>query len=80
MNQCLSPAIVIPPGGTYSDTLRMIVGSQDDFFNEIGTTDSIVEYRLIWYQAVGSFDMNSYPFGKEVPREQRVSNAFTLTR
>ena len=79
-NACLSPPVVIPAGGTYSDTLQMVVSRQDGaFYDEIISADSGRRYRLIWHQALASFDDKARPFGPDLPIEQRVSNPFVLT-
>jgi hypothetical protein len=81
MNECLSPAVVIPAGGTYSDTLRMFVDSNHgDFYNDLVSSDGNRHYRLVWHQALSSFDSRGYPFGEKVPIEQRVSNPFVLKK
>jgi hypothetical protein len=78
-NACLSPPVVIPTGGSYSDTLHMVVAPWDStFYGELGRSDTSRRYRLLWHQALGSFDPNARPFGSELPREQRSSNAFAL--
>lgn len=80
-NACLSPPVVISAGDTYRDTLQMVVAEQDgEFYNEIISADSGRRYRLIWHQALSSFDDNARPFGPDLPIEQRVSNPFVLKK
>ena len=79
MNECLSPPVVIPAGGIYSDTLHLIVDrTHRDIYNALSSSNGSRRYRLVWHQALSSFDGNSRPFGRAVPLEQRVSNPFLL--
>ena len=78
-NQCLSLPIVIPPGGSHSTT--MTVESSADSRVESRTSDRRIgtgTYRAVWYGLYTSFDMNQYPFGDELPVDQRVSAPFEI--
>jgi hypothetical protein len=79
-NLCLSPAVVIPPAATYSDTLHVMIAPSDGIFlPELVAGGDTTRYRLIWHQALSSFDASARPFGPAVPIEHRASNAFVLT-
>ena len=69
---CLSAPVIIDPGGVFYDTLRLLALPEDE--------DTLPEgvYRLIWDIALTSFDRDSFPLGKALPTELRVSNAFVL--
>jgi hypothetical protein len=76
---CLSPAVVIPDGQSYSDTLTVFAG---DYGSRTypqfsgGHIDGV--YRLRWDRALSSFDAYRSGFGSKVPLEYRVSNEFVL--
>jgi hypothetical protein len=79
MNECLSPPVVIKPGESYSDTLGLVIQEyQKEIYPEVRRSGSTRRYRLIWHQALASFDANARPFGPSVPIDQRVSNPFQL--
>jgi hypothetical protein len=78
MNECLSPPVVIAPGAVYRDSLGIMLGRQDREVYEQLVAARSLEVRLDWQQALTSFSAEKYPFGPQLPLEQRVSNAFTL--
>lgn len=78
MPDCLSPPIVIADGQTFPSTVHMwgaVPGTnhypQLDGGNPGGT------YRIVWINALSSFQ-DHLPFGEQIAREYRVSNAFEL--
>lgn len=76
---CLSPPIVIEPGQTYTDTLRLFAGhpSNNTYPKfEVGDVDGI--YRLVWHQVVHDYDEDRQGFGDPLALEERISNAFVL--
>jgi len=74
---CLSiPPIIVQPGETLVDTVRVFAGFPD------GNTIPVFEqddpegvYRLVLFP-LSPFDSSPHPFGEELPFEARVSNAF----
>jgi hypothetical protein len=80
-NGCLSPPVVIAPGGTYHDTAGVHISSQDGrFFTELTSAEPGTKYRLVWHQALASFDAKHTggSFGRALAIEHRVSNEFEL--
>ena len=78
-NGCLSAPIVVPPGGSFTDTL--VVSSRTDVPRNAGTVQAEVppgSYRMVWYQVLTSFDPELRPFGGELPVEQRASAPITI--
>jgi hypothetical protein len=77
MNACMSPPIVVPPGGEHTapiyvhDNSGGVVGPARRL--ETGT------YRVVWTGVLTSFDANKPGFGPELPIEQRVSAPITIT-
>jgi hypothetical protein len=76
--QCLSPAIEVQPGATWTDQVHVFAGlpgsnnrPQFAFEHPQGT------YRLVLEPLV-SFDPDRYPFGPSLPLEQRISNSFDI--
>jgi hypothetical protein len=78
MNECLSPPVVIAPGAVYRDSLDVMIGEQDREVYDVLVESRALDVRLDWQQALTSFSARKYPFGPQLPIEQRVSNAFTL--
>jgi len=70
-NACLSPPIVVPGNGAYTDTLT-IVSSGDQGAIEPGM------YRVAWFNILTSFDPEARPFGEELPIERRVSKPIAI--
>lgn len=80
--QCLSVPIVIPPGGTFADTLDLVLHLQDTLHHPLLTprADLDGEFRLVWHELLSSYDAAARPFGEEIPLDARVSGAFRLRR
>lgn len=77
-NACLSPPVVIAPGSTYSDTVRVVISPQDPQLYASIDTAPAGSYRLVWYSALSSFDDDARGFGQPIPIGHRVSNRFTF--
>jgi hypothetical protein len=79
---CLSEPIVIASGDTYADTLHVILHPQDSVINTwlVPAAPLGGQYRLVWHQLLTSYAPNDYPFGEELPLDERVSQPFQLRR
>ncbi len=76
---CLSPPIVVEPGASFSDTLQVwgaLPGASTPM--QFDREDPSGVYRMVWKDVVSSYDRDQYPFGTEIAKEYRVSNAFDL--
>jgi len=77
---CLSPPIVIPGGQQYHHKLQLFAGyPAGNVYPRFETPGINGQYRLVWHYVLSSFDGRTYPFGEELPLEQRLSKPFTLT-
>jgi len=74
---CLSPPIVIEPDEVYETTLR-VVGCLEGNCGPRRRPISFTPVRILWGDALSSYDDGAYPFGELIPLEERVSNRFTL--
>lgn len=77
MPACLSPPIVVPPGGEH--TSRIHVHEHAD--SVLPRRERMIEsgtYRVVWTGVLTSFDANKQGFGPELPLEQRVSAPITI--
>ena len=79
---CLSEPLIVEPGGTFSDTLEVILHPQDTVAQPLLTplVDLDGTYRLVWHQLLRSYDPASYPFGEPLPLHERLSGTFRLRR
>lgn len=78
INGCLSPPIVVPPGGEH--TARIFVHERSGavlYPRGRGLLESGT-YRVVWHGVLASFDASARPFGAELPLEERVSAPFTI--
>lgn len=79
VNGCLSPPIVVPPGGTLDSVLSLWGappgGNVGPEFND---TIFAGRYRLVWWNLVSHYDARSPGFGDSIPLQYRVSNEFGL--
>jgi hypothetical protein len=75
MNACLSPPIVIPPGGEH--TARFLVHQHT---GAVTHREPLVSgtYRMVWTGVLTAFDSNEEGFGPELPLEHRVSAPITI--
>jgi hypothetical protein len=81
LNQCLSPPIVIEPNATFAGTLRVWGAPPgSNTYPQFDVDDPSGTYRIVWDDALSSFDADSYPFGAQIPLEARISNRFTLRK
>lgn len=79
---CLSPPIVIEPGSDFSATVKVWAAYPSDnhrVYPRWPDTRVAGEYRLVLHSMVFAYDPDQYPFGPDVPRAVRTSNAFLLT-
>lgn len=78
MNACLSPPIVVPPGGEHTARIYLhehsggVITPRGARMIESGT------YRVVWTGVLTAFDPNARGFGPELPLEQRVSAPITI--
>jgi hypothetical protein len=80
-NECLSPPIVVAPGGTLTDTLRVL--STEDVVSDPGPIRDRIEpgtYRVVWFNVLTAFEPMVGSFGPELALEQRVSGPITIER
>lgn len=76
---CLSPAIEIPEGESYDNILQIHAGLPSSDIEPRFEVDEIEGiYRIVWIDVLESFDPDSYPFGEQIPLEQRLSNTFEI--
>lgn len=76
---CLSPPIVVPPGGTRRFAMRVgagVPGSPVEPKWPFADVDG--EYRIVWGQFLSSYREDRTPLGSLLPADQRVSNRFRL--
>ncbi|HYI10179.1 MAG TPA: hypothetical protein VEK57_14055 [Thermoanaerobaculia bacterium] len=73
MNACLSPPIVVPPGGEHTARIYVHEHSGGVIYPERGRMIESGTYRVVWSGVLASFDANAKGFGPELPLEQRVS-------
>lgn len=74
---CLSPPVVVPPDGEYTDTVRVLSGP--NMYPQLRVADIEGTYRLVWHGVVHSYHGDAPGFGTALPREERTSNEFTLS-
>jgi hypothetical protein len=75
---CLSPVIGIPSRSTFSGSVPIFAGYPgSNFYPKFELSDPQGIYRLVLHP-LSSFDQNAYPFGPEIPLEDRISNEFRL--
>lgn len=77
MAACMSPPIVVPPGGEH--TARLYLHDRAGAVPEpVGGKLVSGTYRVVWTGVLTSFDPNKEGFGPELPMEERVSAPFTI--
>jgi hypothetical protein len=79
IQSCLSQPITVASGGAYESKIAVFGGYPDNNFvpKFSGTIPGI--YRIVWTDALSSYQDTGGPFGTQLPFEQRVSNRFALT-
>ncbi|HVG24481.1 MAG TPA: hypothetical protein VND45_10030 [Thermoanaerobaculia bacterium] len=70
MSACMSPPIVVPPGGEH--TARLSLHDRAGAVPGGGKLESGT-YRVVWSGVLASFDASVRGLGPELPLEQRVS-------
>lgn len=78
MAACMSPPIVVPPGGEHTKSLYVNAGASAIRDPQGGTMLQSGTYRVIWTGVLTSFDSNKEGLGPELPLEQRISAPITL--
>jgi hypothetical protein len=77
---CLSAPIVIADGARFVDTLEVVGGLPGSRYgDQFDVADPTGTYRLVWDDALSSYQESQRPHGPELPIDARVSNRFTLT-
>lgn len=74
---CLSPPVVVPPDGEYTDTVRVLSGP--NMYPRLSVADLEGTYRLVWHGVVHSYREDVAQFGTPLPQAERTSNQFTLS-
>ncbi len=76
---CLGPPIVIEPGEVYQRILN-VVGclGRNCGSRLVLPPNPSTPIRILWLDALSSYDEDKRPFGKPIPLEERFSNRFTL--
>lgn len=78
---CGSPPLVVPPGGTYADTLELFGAPPQSNVMPVFVFPEIEGvYRMVWPLAHAAYDTAAGVAGELLPLEQRVSNRFVLLR
>lgn len=77
MNACMSPPIVVPPGGEHTGRIYLHerAGAVPD---PVGGRLESGTYRVVWTGVLTAFDPNAGGYGPELPLEHRVSAPFTI--
>jgi hypothetical protein len=78
MNACLSPPIVLEPGGEHAARIYVHERSGGVLHPEGATMIESGTYRVMWTGVLTSFDPDVRGFGPELPLEQRVSAPITI--
>jgi hypothetical protein len=77
MAACMSPPIVVPPGGEH--TGRLLLHERAGAVPEpVGGRLVSGTYRMVWTGVLTGFDSNKEGYGPELPMERRVSAPFTI--
>ena len=76
---CEGAPIVIEPDEVYRTTLKVAACKVGSCAPKIRLSpNASTPYRIVWYEALFSYDYDEYPPGELIPLEERVSNRFTL--
>ena len=75
---CLSPVIRIDAGSLFPSSIAVFAGFPGtNWHPKFQIADPEGTYRIV-LEALQSYDESGFPFGTDVPREERVSNEFRL--
>jgi hypothetical protein len=78
---CASAPVVVPPGDSLADTLRVFGGpAGSNLVPAFAFEDVEGVYRLLWHRALSSWDGVAIDPAAALPVAQRVSNRFLLER
>lgn len=76
---CEGAPIVIEPDEVYETVLDVAACMVGNCSPKIRLSpNTATPYRIIWFEALSSYDPNQRPRGELIPLEERVSNRFTL--
>ena len=76
---CEGAPIVIEPDEVYRTTLKVAACKVGSCAPKIRLSpNASTPYRIVWYQALFSYDYDANPRGELIPLEERISNRFTL--
>lgn len=76
---CLSPPIVVPPGGEFRTSITVVSGLPGtNYYPRFTVADVAGTYRAQFTRALVSYDARKQTFGKPLPLSDRVSNSFTI--
>lgn len=80
MAACMSPPIIVPPGGEYTKSLHVNEAAGTIRDPQGGTMLQSGTYRVVWTGVLTSFNPKGGPDfgGPELPLEQRVSAPITI--
>jgi hypothetical protein len=78
MNACLSPPIVVPPGGEHTARIYVHERAGATTYPKGRPMIESGTYRVVWTGVLTSFDAKKEGFGPELPIEQRVSAPITI--
>ena len=78
-NLCLDLPIIIAAGEAFTDTLHVVAGYPDsNLLPQFQDDNPAGLYRIVWGAALSSYNEDNFPFGTDLPFEQRISNTFLL--
>jgi hypothetical protein len=75
---CRSPVIRFGPGSVFSSSIPVFAGFPgNNWHPKFEIAEPTGTYRIVLH-TLSSYDEDAYPFGEELPLEDRVSNEFRL--
>ncbi len=77
---CISPAIVVAPGGEIPGELAVSAGTRACGCGGFETSEVDGVYRLVFTTALDDLDPNGFATGSLVAADRRTSNPFSMTR
>lgn len=76
---CEGPPIVIEPDEVYETVLDVGACKVGNCAPKIRLSpNASTPYRIVWFEALFSYDFDRNPHGELLPLEERISNRFTL--